>query len=463
MARPRLAAFLSVFCLSLLSFTHAEEKGCTGHNAGKYYDLNGLQVGKDYTLKTAGGHEMVLSACKSVSHETWGLKVQDPALVGGFVRRDHGDFSIGQVNTTLSFSGRAGHPHLTLSSGSKCLDSNGKTIEALHGSTEIEFICDPSAGAGTPRLVAQLPPGGDDAACAFFFEWRTAAACATSEGVTFGGIIWFLFMSALILLGIYLVVGTLYNYFMLGLAGTDALPRFTLAGMLHHGSEAWGMAGEWWASGRGGGFNLSSSARGPVGLGGPGGFPASHGGRVPAERGAPRSFGGASDESSNGSAGGNPFVRTGTSVRKEQMHPQTNPASHQTQVMNPPSTAPQQNASHVPANMGAPMTPTPTAPGHGQQQQQQGGLNPASHQAQLMAGMPVPHLSSPSAPQTSSENATAYRDAPAPAPPTPGRQTFAVGDDEVEEGEDDAQEVQIADIRGRMDSAGPGGEGAIRL
>ncbi|KAJ6467562.1 hypothetical protein C8R47DRAFT_1024947, partial [Mycena vitilis] len=448
MARPRLAPFLSLFCLSLLSFTRAEEKGCTGHNAGKYYDLNGLQVGKDYTLKTAGGHELVLSACKSVSHETWGLKVQDPALVGGFVRRDHGDFSIGQVNTTLSFSGRAGHPHLTLASGSKCLDSNGKTIEALHGSTEIEFICDPSAGAGTPRLVAQLPPGSDDDACAFFFEWRTAAACATSEGVTFGGMIWFLFMSALILVGIYLVVGTLYNYFMLGLAGTDALPRFTLAGMLHHGSEAWGMAGEWWASGRGGGFNLSSSARGPVGLGGPGGFPASHGGRVPAERGAPRSFGGgvSEDSSSNGSTG-NPFVRTGTSVRKEQMRPETNPASHQTQVMNP--SAPQQN---IPANMGAPMTmPTPPAPG---------GLNPASHQAQLMAGMPVPHLSSPAVPQTSSENATAYRDAPAPAPsfssspapapPTPGRGTFAVGDDEGDldevEGEDDAQEVQIADI-----------------
>lgn len=50
---------------------------------------------KDYTLTTPGGHEMVLSACKSVSHETWRLEIQDPALVGGFVRQDHGDFSMG--------------------------------------------------------------------------------------------------------------------------------------------------------------------------------------------------------------------------------------------------------------------------------------------------------------------------------------------------------------------------------
>ncbi|KAJ7235729.1 hypothetical protein B0H12DRAFT_1027209 [Mycena haematopus] len=196
---------------------------------------------------------MVLSACKSVSHETWGLKVQDPGLVGGFIRLGHGDFSMGQTNKTLSFAGRAGHPHITLASGSKCLDSNGNTIDNMRASTEIEFICDPAAGAGTPRLVAQLPPGGDDAACAWFFEWRTAAACPTSEGVTFGGVIWFLFVSTLVLLGTYLVIGTLYNYFVLGLTAnlTDALPRFSVAGMLYHGREAWGMAAEWWAGGCG--------------------------------------------------------------------------------------------------------------------------------------------------------------------------------------------------------------------
>lgn len=56
----------------------------------------------------------------------------------------------------------------------------------------------------------------------------------------------------MILLIAYLIIGTLYNYFVLGLAGTDALPRFTLAGLIYHGREAWEMAGDWWASsGRG--------------------------------------------------------------------------------------------------------------------------------------------------------------------------------------------------------------------
>ncbi|KAJ6566774.1 hypothetical protein B0H19DRAFT_1374200 [Mycena capillaripes] len=483
MARRPLA-LLSLFCLSLLSLTHAEEKPCTGHHAGKYYDLNSLQSAKDAELKTPEGHEMVLSACKSVSHETWGLKVEDPGLVGGFVRRAHGDFSMGRTSTTLSFSGRAGHPHITLASGSKCLDSEGKMIENLRGSTEIEFICDPSAGTGSPRLVAQLPPGGDEAVCAWVFEWRTAvrgllvayfcvwnetlidlpvlqAACPTSEGVTFGGIIWFLFISALIFLLIYLVLGTLHNYFVLGLAGTDALPRFSLSSMLYHGREAWGMAGEWWASGRGGGFNLSSSARGPVGLGGPGGFPSSNG-RDP-ERGGPRerAFGGANGNS--GSGGANPFIRTSSSVRKEQPAPQTNPASHQTQVMGPPPGAMPSPMSLPPPGMSMPAPMAMPSPGL----QAQGGLNPASHQAQLMAGMPVPHLAAPAPAQQTNENATAYRDAPAPAPapvpvPMPAsarRETFAVGDDEGDE--DDAPEIQIADVRGRVDAGGDGG--SIRL
>ncbi|KAJ7899603.1 hypothetical protein B0H14DRAFT_2556660 [Mycena olivaceomarginata] len=59
---------------------------------------------------------------------------------------------------------------------------------------------------------------------------RGKDACPTSEGVTFGGVIWFLFVSTLTLLALYLVLGMLYNYFALGLSGTEALPRFTLAG-----------------------------------------------------------------------------------------------------------------------------------------------------------------------------------------------------------------------------------------
>ncbi|KAJ6549074.1 hypothetical protein DFH09DRAFT_1169662 [Mycena vulgaris] len=447
-------SLLFLLSLALIPSTRAEEKPCTGHNAGKYYDLNRLQAGKDYELKTPAGNELILSACKSVSHDTWALKVQDPGLVGGFVRRGHGDFSIGRTNTTLSFSGRAGHPHITLTSGSNCLDADSKPIDKMHGSTEIEFICDTSAGAGSPRLVAQLPPGADDAACAWFFEWRTAAACPTSEGTTFGGIVYFLFMSVLIFLILYLALGTAYNYFVLHLTGTDALPRFTLAGMLYHAREAWEMAIDWWASRSAGSRSTSAGARGPVGLGGPGGFSSSA--RDP-ERGE-RAFGG----SGNGSA--NPFVRTGTSVRKEQLQPQTNPASHQTRVMNAPAQADAISHSMAPPSqlMPAPMQMPGVGGGAGAGAGAGGGMNPASHQAQLMAGMPVPHLpsSQPQEQNAAQQHQEQYRDAaPAPAPVRrETAQTFSVGDDE---GDEDAPEINVADVRGRV-GAGAGG-GDIRL
>ncbi|KAK7036183.1 PLCXc domain-containing protein [Favolaschia claudopus] len=480
MARRASSAFLLLLTFLLLPFAYADDKPCTGRNAGKFYDLNSLQSAKDYTMKTAQGHELVLSACKSVSHETWGLKVQDPGIVGGFVRRGHGDFSLGQINTTLSFSGRANYPHLTYKSGSKCLDSNGKTIENLRGSTEIEFICDPSAGKGNPRLIAQLPPGGDDEACAWVFEWRTAAACPTSEGITFGGVIWFLFISFLVLLALYLLIGTLYNFFALGLTGTDAFPRFSVASMMYHGQEAFNMAGEWWNSGRGDGFKFSSTARGPVGLGGPGGFPTSHHHQHAQGQAAQRDpeHGGfeRSRSSSNGT-NANPFIRSGASVRKERMpqpqpQPQTNPASHQTQVMQPGANV---GAGMVPSNMPAPMgMPVPPslsgAMGGGAELQ---GLNPASHQAQMMAGMPVPHLSSPSpgaaGPNTQNQNPNQNQsgengngsEKPQPTRRETGQsQTFAVGDDEEEDVGVEGQ-VQVADVRGRM--GGGEGEGVIRL
>ncbi|KAJ7280992.1 mannose-6-phosphate receptor binding domain-containing protein, partial [Mycena rebaudengoi] len=200
----------------------AEDKECTGRHGGKYYDFSPLK-GKDHKLTTPGGHDVVLNACQSFKQETWGHKLEDPAKVGGLMHGDHGDISkrtqIGRSRTQIKQRGE-----LTLSSGSRC-----KNEGDLRASTAIEFVCDPSAAQSSPRLVAILPPGDEADACAFFFEWRTTYACPTSEGSTFGGFMWFLFISTLTLLGAYLVIGTLYNFFALGRGGTDALPRFSLA------------------------------------------------------------------------------------------------------------------------------------------------------------------------------------------------------------------------------------------
>ena len=53
------------------------------------------QRSQDYVLKSLGGHEFVLNVCRSVSHETWALKAPNPSDVGGFIRLDRGDFSVG--------------------------------------------------------------------------------------------------------------------------------------------------------------------------------------------------------------------------------------------------------------------------------------------------------------------------------------------------------------------------------
>jgi hypothetical protein len=75
-------------------------------------------------------------------------------------------------NQTLSLTESG--PRLTLTDGSYCKTSSDETIQKMRASTVINFICDMSTfGTGTPRLIAQLPPNDENAACAFYFEWNT--------------------------------------------------------------------------------------------------------------------------------------------------------------------------------------------------------------------------------------------------------------------------------------------------
>ena len=75
-------------------------------------------------------------------------------------------------NQTLGLT-EAG-PRLTLTDGSYCKTSSDETIQKMRASTVINFICDMSIfGTGTPHLIAQLPPNDENAACAFYFEWKT--------------------------------------------------------------------------------------------------------------------------------------------------------------------------------------------------------------------------------------------------------------------------------------------------
>lgn len=51
------------------------------------------QYRKDYSFTTFEGREYYLNVCKNVQTETWALEESDD--VGGFTRKDRGDFSMG--------------------------------------------------------------------------------------------------------------------------------------------------------------------------------------------------------------------------------------------------------------------------------------------------------------------------------------------------------------------------------
>ncbi|EMD32523.1 hypothetical protein CERSUDRAFT_118565 [Gelatoporia subvermispora B] len=201
----------------------ADETPCTAHDGGQFYDMSPLKSSKDYEFYSPSGEHFVINVCKPVSNDTWAVKVDNPEDVAGFTRREHGDFSIGDANTTLLV--RDGHPLLIMTEGSACPLASGMTA-----STAIRFICDTSVfGPGKPELVAQLPPD-DASACAFFIEWRTHVACPTREKGSSWGVFSILALILGILLALYLILGTLYNRYVLQLQGLEQLPRFGFVG-----------------------------------------------------------------------------------------------------------------------------------------------------------------------------------------------------------------------------------------
>ncbi|PFH46052.1 hypothetical protein AMATHDRAFT_70700 [Amanita thiersii Skay4041] len=230
----RLLTLFFLLLTQLSRLCSADDDPCTARRDGKFYDLNSLRASKDYELQTSGGQMLALNICGGILQDLFGSKDEDPS---GFVRRGHGDFSIGKVNKTLSLVDSG--PRLTFTEGSQCKTKSDQVIEQMRASSVIDFICDMTVfGTGKPRLVAQLPPDTEEAACAFYFEWRTHHACPTHESSLAWRIFTFLIVLILILLLAYTVLGTLYNRYVLRLRGFDQIPQFSIESMKYHGHEA---------------------------------------------------------------------------------------------------------------------------------------------------------------------------------------------------------------------------------
>ncbi|CEL63645.1 Putative mannose 6-phosphate receptor-like protein C530,09c OS=Schizosaccharomyces pombe (strain 972 / ATCC 24843) GN=SPBC530.09c PE=3 SV=1 [Rhizoctonia solani AG-1 IB] len=213
----RLRHFAPVALLSCL-VSAADLAPCTGEDDAGYYDLSPLRSNKDYKFTSETGRNFSINVCQGVKSELWNPQhVDKKDTIGGFVRADHGDFSIGTYNTTLKVKNK--HPVLIYEHGSTCASATN-----LKASTVIRFICDPAVFAvGSPVLVAQLPPE-DDQACAFFIEWRTHVACPTAKSIGASGFI--AVFGAILIAAVmsYFVGATLYNRYVLGYRGLDQLP-----------------------------------------------------------------------------------------------------------------------------------------------------------------------------------------------------------------------------------------------
>ncbi|GJE86288.1 autophagy-related protein 27-like protein [Phanerochaete sordida] len=207
---------LSLFTIA----TRAEDDPCTVWDGDKFYDLSPLKADDNYKFNSPDGNEYSLNVCRPVVGELWAVKVDEPEKVAGFTRREHGDFALGLVNTTLAV--RDGDPTMTLTKGSACPNHPDMPAAAT-----IRFKCDTSVtDNGTPMMIAQLPPPETDS-CFFVIEWKTHVACPTQPKGGWG-VMAILATLAGLLLMTYIVVGGFYNYTVLGLRGLDILPRYSL-------------------------------------------------------------------------------------------------------------------------------------------------------------------------------------------------------------------------------------------
>ncbi|KAE9403670.1 hypothetical protein BT96DRAFT_990100 [Gymnopus androsaceus JB14] len=368
---------LSLALLYLSTNVHSatnDEKECTIHSPdGNYYDLSPLAASKDYELATDQNHTIVMNVCKGISHETWGLKVSNPELVGGFIRERPRYFQHWK-NTTLTM--HAGRPALVMENGSPCKAANGED-KGDNAVSILSFICDSSVyGTGTPLLTGQWPPHDDELACVFFIGMENS-----SKEVDLGDSSPSLQVTVLVL-G-YLICGTLYNRFVLQLRGFDQIPQFSIEGMKYHGREAL----DWFRD------IMSQLYEGGQRNGWGGSVPRSWSGGSNATNG----FGVGSRLPPGGGGFRRPMPRTGGSA--------ANSFSHQAQV----------DVGREPSN--APDAPSDGASGFARPSR--GATNPISHQSQVNA---VPQQTAPPPPKKFESGSS-----------TKEERAFMLGDDDAEE------------------------------
>ncbi|WVN85701.1 uncharacterized protein L203_100851 [Cryptococcus depauperatus CBS 7841] len=184
---------------------------------GTHYDLSQLSSTKHDYVAQVGETSYNLNVCRGVIGELY--KVEDPDQVGGYIKKEGGDFSLGKANTNLTLTPMTNEPMLIMADGSPC-----PLNPSASSSTAIRFICNPTVfGAGTPILVASLPPIDP---CQFYFEWSTHVACPTNAKAELKQHHYYIAFGAILAIAILTWFGglTLYNRFVLKRRGLSQFP-----------------------------------------------------------------------------------------------------------------------------------------------------------------------------------------------------------------------------------------------
>ncbi|KAJ1975761.1 Cation-independent mannose-6-phosphate receptor CI-MPR [Dimargaris verticillata] len=203
--------------LALAALASAETKPCTylDEATKKYFDLSPLakESGDDWQPEAFDtGYKFAFNVCHKLASPNSRLK--NAPQVGASAERDGQVWSLGEFNSNLVV--RGDQLILKYTDGETC-SANQYTRTSV-----MSFICDTQMkGLGTPRYI------GDGNQCTYFFEWRTPAACSTSEpsgGSTFATLL----VAGFILTSIYLFCGVLYNRVVNKSRGLKQIPHYNL-------------------------------------------------------------------------------------------------------------------------------------------------------------------------------------------------------------------------------------------
>ncbi|KCV68641.1 hypothetical protein H696_04932 [Fonticula alba] len=208
------------------------EQTCNVNDGTNKVDLSALTLPSDAKTNYAPlvlaennkpNHEYLMNVCDDL------VPAQNPCREGVSICMIDKS-SPGQAGLSLGNSGtlktQDGNTVMRFSDGDACPGSSHTNPNgALRISSDVHYLCDPTAGVGIPRLMSIR-----EEQCHYLFTWKTAAACEKAiipppaSGGLSGGVIAIIVMLSLV--SVYVIGGIVYNRFFMNKSGLEQIPHW---------------------------------------------------------------------------------------------------------------------------------------------------------------------------------------------------------------------------------------------